>query len=37
MVNKLYAIKAKEEIVLDELEEEVLVADETEEAEDKII
>lgn len=34
MVNKLYGIEAKEEIVLDELEEEVLVADETEEDED---
>ena len=34
MVNKLYGIEAKEEIVLDELEEEVLVADETKEVED---
>lgn len=34
MVNKLYGIEAKEEIVLDELEEEVLVADETEDDED---
>jgi hypothetical protein len=34
MVNKLYGIEAKEEIILDELEEEVLVADETEEDED---
>jgi len=34
MVNKLYSIEAKEEIVLDELEEEVLVAEETEEDED---
>jgi hypothetical protein len=34
MVNKLYGIEAKEEIVLDELEEEVLVTDETEEDED---
>ena len=33
MVNRLYGIEAKEEIVLDELEEEVLVADETEEDE----
>ena len=31
MVNKLYGIEAKEEIEVDELEEEVLVADETEE------
>jgi len=31
MVNKLYGIEAKEEIVLDELGEEVLVADESEE------
>jgi hypothetical protein len=35
MVNKFYGIEAKEEIILDELEEEVLVADETEEDEDK--
>lgn len=34
MANKLYGIEAKEEIVLDELEEEVLVTDETEEDED---
>lgn len=34
MVNKLYGIEAKEEIELDELEEEVLVTDETEEDED---
>lgn len=34
MVNKLYGIEAKEEIVLDELEEEVLVTDETKEDED---
>jgi len=34
MVNKLYGIEAKEEIVLDELEEEVLVTEETEEDED---
>jgi hypothetical protein len=34
MVNKLYGIEAKEEIVLNELEEEVLVTDETEEDED---
>ena len=34
MVNKLYGIEAKEEIVLDELEEEVLITDETEEDED---
>jgi hypothetical protein len=34
MINKLYGIEAKEEIILDELEEEVLVADETEEDED---
>jgi hypothetical protein len=34
MVNKLYGIEAKEEIVLDELEEDILVADETEEYED---
>lgn len=34
MVNKLYGIEAKEEIVLDELEEEVLVDNETEEDED---
>ncbi len=27
MVNKLYGIEAKEEIVLDELEEEILVED----------
>ena len=33
MVNKLYGIVAKEEIVLDELEEEVLVADENEDDE----
>jgi len=33
MVNKLYGIEAKEEIVLDELEEEVMIADETEEDE----
>jgi len=34
MVNKHYGIVAKEEIVLDELEDEVLVAEETEEDED---
>lgn len=34
MVNKLYGIEAKEEIVLDELEEEVLVDGESEEDED---
>lgn len=34
MVNKLYGIEAKEEIVLDELEEEVLVDNESEEDED---
>ena len=34
MVNKLYGIEAKEEMVLDELEEEVLVKEETEEEED---
>jgi len=34
MVNKLYGIEAKGEIVLDELEEEVLIIDETEEDED---
>ncbi len=34
MVNKLYGIEAKEEIVLDELEEEVLIDDESEEEED---
>lgn len=34
MVNKLYDIEAKEEIVLDELEEEVLVDDAIEEDED---
>jgi hypothetical protein len=34
MVNKLYGIEAKEEIVLDELEEEVLVTEETKEDED---
>ena len=34
MVNKLYGIEAKEEIVLDDLEEEVLVTDETEEDKD---
>lgn len=34
MVNHLYGIEAKEEIVLDELEEQVLVTDETEEDED---
>lgn len=33
MVNKLYGIEAKEEIVLDELEEEVLITDETQEDE----
>ena len=33
MVNKLYGIEAKEEIVLDELEEEVLITEETEEDE----
>lgn len=34
MVNQLYGIEAKEEIVLDELEEEVLITDETEDDED---
>ena len=34
MVNKLYGIEAKEEIVLDELEEELLVDDASEEEED---
>jgi Eco57I restriction-modification methylase/N-6 DNA Methylase len=34
MVNKLYGIEAKEEIVLDELEEEVFITEETEEDED---
>jgi hypothetical protein len=34
MVNKLYGIEAKEEIVLDELEEEVVITEETEEDED---
>lgn len=34
MVNKLYGIEAKEEIELDELEEEVLVEDESENDED---
>lgn len=34
MVNKLYVIEAKEEIVLDELEEEIMVANETEDDED---
>jgi len=34
MVNKLYGIEAKEEIVLDELEEEVLITEEAEEDED---
>ncbi|MBS1573629.1 MAG: N-6 DNA methylase [Bacteroidetes bacterium] len=34
MVNKLYGIEAKEEIILDELEEEVLITEETEEDED---
>jgi hypothetical protein len=33
MVNKLYDIEAKGDIVLDGLEEEVLVTDETEEDE----
>ena len=33
MVNRLYDIEAKEEIVLDELEEEVMVTEETEEDE----
>lgn len=31
MANKLYGVEAKEEIVLDELEEEVLITEETEE------
>lgn len=30
MVNKLYGIEAKEEIEVDELEEEVLIADDLE-------
>ena len=34
MVNKLYGIEAKEEIEVVELEEEVLVTDETEEDEE---
>lgn len=34
MVNKLYGIVAKEEIILDELEEEVLITEETDEDED---
>lgn len=34
MVNKLYGIEAKEEIVLEELEEEVSITEETEEDED---
>ena len=34
MVNKLYGIEAKEEIEVDELAEEVLITDETEEDED---
>lgn len=34
MVNKLYGIEAKEEMESDELEEEVLKTDETEEEED---
>jgi hypothetical protein len=34
MVNKLYGIEAKEEIEVNELEEEVLITDETEEDED---
>ncbi len=34
MVNKLYGMEAKEEIVLDELEEEALVTEETEEDEE---
>ena len=33
MVNKLYGIEAKGAIVLDDLEEEVLVTNETEEEE----
>ncbi len=33
MVNKLYGIEAKEEIEVDDLEEEVLVTDEIEEDE----
>jgi hypothetical protein len=33
MVNKLYCIEAKAAIVLDDLEEEVLVTNETEEEE----
>jgi hypothetical protein len=34
MINRLYGIEAKEEIVLDEFEEEVLVIEETDEDED---
>ena len=34
MVNKLYGIEAKGDIVLDELDEEVLVIEETEDDED---
>lgn len=34
MVNKLYGIEAKEEIEVDELEEEVLADNESEEDED---
>ncbi len=34
MINKLYGIEAKEQILVDELEEEVVVIEETEEDED---
>jgi hypothetical protein len=34
MVNRLYGIEVKEEIAVDEFEEEVLVANESEEDED---
>ncbi len=34
MVNQIFGIEAKEEMEVDELEEEVLITDETEEDED---
>lgn len=34
MVNQIFGIEAKEEMEVDELEEEVLLTDETEEDED---
>lgn len=34
MVNKLYGIEAKEEMEVEELEEEVLITEETEKDED---